>query len=78
MKFQSSLAALAGIVAVASARKCQNVTVPVTISSRNPVFNLTAPGTNIEMTNFFLDWTRNGHNYSNEVLTGVSPPSPHG
>lgn len=42
------------------------------MDSRNAVFNRTAPVNNIDVTNFALDLTRQGHNLTNEVLTGVS------
>jgi len=72
MRYLSVAAPLACLVAASHARKCHNLTVPVAVSSRNAVFNLKAPATDIEMTNFFLDWTQQGHNYSNQILTGVS------
>lgn len=64
--------AVLGLAAVSSARHCQNITVEVPVDSRNAVFNLTAPATNIDVTNFVLDLTQNGHNLTNQVLTGVS------
>lgn len=68
----ASLAAVLGLAALSSARHCQNITVQVPVDSRNAVFNRTAPATNIDVTNFVLDLTRQGHNLTNEVLTGVS------
>lgn len=70
----ATVAALAGLV---SARQCQNLTIPVSLSARNGVFNLTAPQNNIEVTNFILDLTQPGKNYSADILEGVSTSSAH-
>lgn len=61
-----------GLASLASARNCANLTVEVTVDARNAVFNLTAPTNNIEVTNFILDFTRPGHNLTEEVLTGYA------
>lgn len=55
-------------MAVASARNCQNLTIPVSISARNTNFALQAPATNIDATNFVLNLAQPGMNYTNEVL----------
>lgn len=68
-----ALVALAGL---SSARKCTDLSVEVPLVSRNAVFNRTAPTDDIDVTNFVLDLTRQGHNLTNEVLTGVGPPFP--
>ena len=65
-------AALACALGIATARSCQNLTVPVSISSRNGVFNVSAPASNIEVTDFILNLSRQGHNYTQEILEGVS------
>lgn len=67
-----ALMALLGLAALSSARKCQNITVEVPVDSRNAVFSLKAPASNIEVTNFILNMTQHGHNLTAEVLTGVS------
>jgi hypothetical protein len=78
MKTQILFAA-ALAVSGAAARTCSNITVPVTISARNAVFDLPPPNSDIDMINFFLNYARQGHNYTNEVLTGVCrPPAPPG
>jgi hypothetical protein len=73
MKWTRHLLAL-GISGVA-ARRCQNVSVSLDLSFRSAVFDLDPPASTVEMTNLFLNLARQGHNYSNEVLTGVSSPS---
>ncbi|KAI1386512.1 Alpha/Beta hydrolase protein [Hypoxylon trugodes] len=64
---------IAGFAAVASARNCKNLTIPLTISSVNTKFTLKAPSTNIDVTNFVLDLVQAGANYTNEIV--ADPPS---
>lgn len=71
---RKSILSLLGLAAAASARKCQNLTVEVELSSRNGVFNFDAPSTNIDVTNFILDLSQQGANYSDSLLSGVSRP----
>lgn len=59
------------LASLSSARKCTDLSVEVPVVSRNAVFNRTAPKDNIEVTNFVLDLTRQGHNLTNEALAGV-------
>lgn len=61
-----------GLASLASARNCMNLTVEVAVDARNAVFNLTAPANNIEVTNLILDFTRPGHNLTEEYLTGYA------
>ncbi|KAK7731528.1 hypothetical protein SLS53_008768 [Cytospora paraplurivora] len=63
---------LAAIASAHPTRKCTDVTVEVPVVSRNAVFNLTAPKSNIDVTNFVLDLTRQGHNLTSEVLAGYA------
>lgn len=69
----SPLRAALALASLASARKCLDLTVDVPVVSRNAVFNLSAPTSDIEVINFVLDFTRQSHNLTNEVLTGVGP-----
>lgn len=48
--------------------QCQNLTVPVTISARNAVFDVSTPQTNIQVTDFILNLSQQGHNYTDDVL----------
>jgi hypothetical protein len=64
--------AFAALATTGAARQCTNLTIPLHLSARNGVFNLKAPASNIDVTNFFLDLTRQSHNLTNELLTGVS------
>ena len=68
-------AALLTALGLASARKCQNVTVSVQASARNGVFNVAIPQNNIEVTNFILDGVEQGVNASAEVLTDYATVS---
>ncbi|KAK5703538.1 hypothetical protein LTR17_022017 [Elasticomyces elasticus] len=64
-------AAITVLVGTASARQCQNITVEVTVSARNGIFNQTTPATNIDVTNFILNFTQPGMNYSATLINGV-------
>lgn len=70
MGFLYTAVALAAFLSVSFAAVCQNMTIPISISARNGVFNISNPTNNVQTTNFFLDATRQGHNYTNEILTG--------
>lgn len=63
---------VAGFVATAAARQCQNLTIPLCLSARNAVFNLAAPVTNVDVTDFILNLSQPGHNLTNELLTGYA------
>lgn len=74
MKSFVSSATIAGLAGLVSAKHCREITVPVTISGRNAVFDQTAltPRSNIDVTNFMLQLSRQGGNYSADQLKGVS------
>lgn len=74
MKSFTTAAAAATLIGLAAAKKCQNITVPVTVDSRNAVFDREAltPHTNIDVTNFVLNLSQQGHNYTADQLKGVS------
>lgn len=63
---------LAALSSANPGRQCIDMTIEVPVVARNAVFNLTAPKNNIEVTNFVLEQTRQGHDFTNEVLTGYS------
>ncbi|TKA67462.1 hypothetical protein B0A49_09356 [Cryomyces minteri] len=68
-----SLSALALLSSSAAARTCHNITVPVSISSRNGVFNNTAaPQTNLDATTFVQNQTRQGQNFTAVALTAYA------
>ncbi|GME48989.1 hypothetical protein GTA08_BOTSDO02577 [Neofusicoccum parvum] len=62
------------LASLASATKqCVAQTVPVDIEARNAVFdNSTTPHSNIDATWFVQNMTRQGHNFTNEVVQGFS------
>jgi hypothetical protein len=70
--YLSSARALALLLAPTTAKKCINATVPVHVNARQPVFNLAVPQTNLEVTDFILSMTRQGGNFTNEILTGYN------
>jgi hypothetical protein len=53
------------------ALRCRDVVIPVSISSRNAVLNLTAPRTQLDVTNFALNVARQG-TYSADVTQGYA------
>lgn len=63
-----SLAVVAGSV---TARQCHNMTIPVSLTSRNAVFDLEPLTTEVEVTDFYLNLANQGKNYTDELLTGV-------
>ena len=65
----ASLALLAGLT---TARNCQNITVSVSITARNGNFNVQPTQNNIDVTNFILDGTQQGHNATAQVLNGYN------
>lgn len=71
LSHSTALPAILCLAGLASARQCQNLTVELPLEARNAVFNLTAPTDEIDITNFVLGYTRNGHNLTAESLTGV-------
>ncbi|KAK7908026.1 hypothetical protein PG985_015329 [Apiospora marii] len=73
---RAAVVAIAVLSSVGSARHCQNITVPISISSRNGKFHLQAPATNIEVTNFVLNITRPGSNFTKAVLDEASTKLP--
>src|ERR1700709_1646751 len=72
---KSTVAAVAALASIVSARQCQNITVPVHASARNGNFNQTTPVTNIDVTNFILNLTQQGTNYTASVLEGYQTVS---
>ncbi|KUI63958.1 hypothetical protein VM1G_10699 [Cytospora mali] len=69
----SSTGAILGLTALSFAhasRKCSDLSIEVPVVARNAVFNLTPPKSNIDVINFVLDMTQQGHNLTKEVLTG--------
>lgn len=76
---RKALPVIFGLAAISSARNCQDLSVEVPVVARNAVFDIAAPSTDIDVTNFALDLTQQGHNLTAELLTGVSiftPDSP--
>ncbi|PMD34672.1 hypothetical protein L207DRAFT_588186 [Hyaloscypha variabilis F] len=68
----STLTVLAVLAASSSAKQCINATVPVTLSAQQAVFNLAVPQTNLEATDFILNMTQQGRNFTDVVLTGYN------
>ncbi|KAM4057221.1 alpha/beta hydrolase family protein [Hirsutella rhossiliensis] len=63
-------ALLLGLATAVAAKNCVDLKIPLYLRSRNGVFDMATPKTEIEVTNFILDYARNGRNYTNAVTTG--------
>ncbi len=53
----------------AAARQCENITVSVSVSGRNAVYNVPVPETDIDVTDFIVNLAQQGANYSLATLT---------
>lgn len=60
------------LAATATAKKCSNIMVPVSLTAENAVFDIETPTTKVDVTNFLLELTRNGENYASTIQSGVS------
>lgn len=65
-------AVLLALAAIASAKKCQDITVSVSLKARSATFNLEPLETEIDVTNFYLGLARQGGNLMESLQTGVS------
>lgn len=63
------LAALGAVLA--SAKRCQDITVSVSLESHNAKFNLEPLLTDVEVTDFYLRLARQGGNLMEELQDGV-------
>ncbi|KAG6137812.1 hypothetical protein E4U12_000293 [Claviceps purpurea] len=54
--------------ALSSALKCKNITIPISISAQNAVFDLEPPTTEVDVTSLFLDISRPGNNATAQYL----------
>lgn len=67
-------ALLLALAAVASARKCQDMTINVSLKARNAVFNVEPLATQNDVTNFYLGLARQGGSLMSRAQEGVRPP----
>lgn len=70
--FAKSALAVVVLAGSAAAKTCINMTVPVTISARTAVFNITVPQTNLDATTFAQNQTQQGRNFTETVLSGYA------
>ncbi|RDI81626.1 hypothetical protein Vi05172_g8392 [Venturia inaequalis] len=75
MKLSISAITLTALATIAEARQCQDLTIPIDVSARQGKYNIQTPTDNVAVTNFILDLTRQGHNYTNEALAGYQTVS---
>lgn len=71
----TSIQALVFFAASAAAKRCINATVPVDISARQAVFDIDIPSTNLEATDFALNNTKQGQNFTDIALVGYNTTS---
>lgn len=70
------LLALAAFAATTAAKVCVNITIPMNVTARNAIFdNWDIPITNLDVTTFAMNGSRQGHNGSAEALTGYADVS---
>lgn len=62
---------LSVLFAAASARKCQELIVPVSLTAQNAVFDLETPTSKINVTNLALNLARQPGNYPMQIMKGV-------
>jgi len=74
MKSSSALTGLVLLVGASSAKKCQEVHVPVTISATNIAFSVPPPADNIEVIDFILNITQPAGTFGQSFARGVSVP----
>lgn len=68
--FTSTL--LLALATAVTARKCHDVSIPISISATNIDFNLPPPATDIDVANLLLNLAENSANYVPTILVGVS------
>lgn len=73
--FKSTL--LLALATAVTARKCQNLNIPISISATNTAFNLPPPATDIDVANLFINFAEDSTNLFNSILIGVSFPPFH-
>ncbi|PTB75658.1 hypothetical protein M440DRAFT_1335113 [Trichoderma longibrachiatum ATCC 18648] len=69
--------ALLALATAVAARKCHDLTIPISISARNAVFSLPPPVTEDQVTQFFIDLVRPGYNMTDHYLKGYNTISGH-
>jgi hypothetical protein len=79
MKTVSTATLLAGLttIGITSARKCQDLLIPIQVQARVAVFNASVPLTDIDATNFVLNMVQAGHNLTTQFLEGVCATIPY-
>ncbi|CZS89775.1 uncharacterized protein RAG0_01042 [Rhynchosporium agropyri] len=66
----STATALGLFAASVAGKRCINQTIPVEISARQAIFDIDVPQTNLEVTDFILNVTQQGRNFTDIALSG--------
>ncbi|EXL39400.1 hypothetical protein FOCG_17988 [Fusarium oxysporum f. sp. radicis-lycopersici 26381] len=64
--------ALFALYAAVSARKCTDITVPVSLKAENAVFDLDQPLTKVDVTDFILNLSRQGDDFVKAIQKGTT------
>lgn len=64
--------AFLALLTAASARKCTEIMVPVSLKAENAVFDLDKPLTKVDVTDFILNLSRQGDDFVQRINKGVS------
>lgn len=64
------ISTIALLATSAVGKKCINATVPVTITARTADFNVPIPHTNLDVTTFIQNNSRQGSNFTKQALLG--------
>ncbi|WQF78774.1 Putative alpha/Beta hydrolase [Colletotrichum destructivum] len=67
-----SLALPLAFATIAVARVCQNLTVDVSITSKNGVYNISVPETNIDVTNIMIGLSTQSNDFSADYFVGYA------
>ncbi|KAK2629959.1 hypothetical protein QTJ16_000779 [Diplocarpon rosae] len=70
--YLSSVTTLVIFAASVAGKRCINQTIPVEISARQAVFDIAVPQTNLEVTDFILNVTQQGRNWTEMITTGYN------
>ncbi|KAM0452880.1 hypothetical protein ACHAO4_005299 [Trichoderma viride] len=73
--FKSAL--LLALATAVTARKCQDLTIPISISATNTAFNLPPPATDIDVANILINLAEDSTNFFSSILVGPKNVSGH-
>ena len=63
---------VSALFAATAAKRCTNITIPVDVTARNGIFDLSIPHSNFDMTRFALNLTSALGNFTKTSLAGYA------